>query len=73
MIAKHSQGNRVFATESEGTATYYVQNDADDWDKLALTSVAAVTNLSVPAISATQEIAGNVAGGGDPIANWSAL
>lgn len=69
MVAKHSQGNRVFATESEGTATYYVQNDL--WDKETL--LTPPTGLVVPAISLVQELDGTVAGGGSPIATWSAL
>ncbi len=71
VAAKHLQGDRVFASETETTAVMFVQND--------LTAVfigIALTNAGAPATipgAATLGLDITGPGGGNPIANWAAL
>lgn len=72
-FAKHTQGTRLFATEAEGTAIYYVENTAWAGQTMTtggggLTGVAAVVNAA-----GTAEFTNATAGGGVPLANYSAL
>ena len=72
MVSKHTQGNRVFASESGSTAIMFVQAAAWAGQQLAVGGAPAAgvpaAPTSVPAIDTT------VAGGGDaPGANWASL
>jgi prepilin-type N-terminal cleavage/methylation domain-containing protein len=72
MVAKHSQGNRVYAAESASTAIMFVQAAA--WAGQAL-AVGGAPAVGVPAApTSVPQIDTTVAGGGDaPGTNWAAL
>jgi prepilin-type N-terminal cleavage/methylation domain-containing protein len=70
MVSKHLGGTRVFATEAEGTAVYYLQNDA--WGNLAMDSTGApASGIGAPTLA--EDISGTTAGNGDPTTTWTAL
>lgn len=71
MASKHTQGNREFFAETESTALMYVQNDA--WAGTALDAAGAPA-IGIPAApTVAQDVLSTTAGGGVPIATWSAL
>ena len=68
VASKHTQGNRVFAGETENTAISYVQNET--WAGTPLDAAGTpATIIATPTVG--QDITG--AGGGLPITDWSAL
>lgn len=67
MIAEHRQGNRAFGTDTDGTAVYWVQNDA--W----VGGAAATINATTPAVVDAADDFNGAAGGGVPTANWAPL
>ena len=72
MTSKHLGGSRVFATEAEGTAIYYVEN-ATTFTNVAMTTQGGPA-LGIVAPAITQEITVTLGGGGAaPVATWSAL
>ena len=71
MVSKHLNGTRVFATEAEGTAVFYVQNDA--WGNIAMTSITGAPAAGIAAPAVGQEITATLAGGGVPTATWTPL
>jgi hypothetical protein len=72
MVAKHLSGTRVYATEAEGSAVFYVQNDA--WGSQGMTSVTGAPAAGIVApVTGGQEILATVAGGGVPTPNWTPL
>jgi prepilin-type N-terminal cleavage/methylation domain-containing protein len=70
MTSKHTQGTRVFATETEGTAIYYVEDTS--WSGVAMTDQGGPAT-PVENTAALAEINNTVNGGGSPLANWTAL
>jgi prepilin-type N-terminal cleavage/methylation domain-containing protein len=76
MAAKHLQGDREFAAETESTAISYCQNG--DWAGTSMTAAGIVTPpvgaASIfPAASTTGIDVTGGCGGAAPIVNWSAL
>jgi prepilin-type N-terminal cleavage/methylation domain-containing protein len=72
MVTKHLGGSRVFATEAETTAIFYVEN-VSTFPNVVMSTVTGAPALGILAPTIGQEIAATVAGGGSPIGNWSAL
>ena len=70
ITVKHTQGTRVFATETEGTGMWYVENST--WAGTVLGAAGLPATLPVN-VSGTAELATTVAGGGAPLTNWAAL
>jgi len=70
MSAKHLQGGRIFATETENTAVMMVENTAA-WVGQALTTTTGYG--TIPAASAGLDIPVGLAGGGSPVAAWAAM
>ena len=71
MVSKHLGGTRVYATEAEGTAVYYVQNDL--WGNQAMTSVVGAPAAGIVAPAITQEITAVLPGDGVPTVTWTPL
>jgi prepilin-type N-terminal cleavage/methylation domain-containing protein len=70
MQSKHTQGSRVFYTETEGTAIFYVENGAFVGGALD----GPPNGYTAPAtLSVDPDVAEGDAAGGAPIAGWSAL
>lgn len=75
METKHTQGSRVFVTETEGTAIFYVENA--QWAGFALEDSADGPATAYAFVSSEPTTAPDVtdimSGGGVPNANWAAL
>ncbi len=75
METKHTQGSRVFVTETEGTAIFYVENA--DWAGFALEDAtdgpAAAYAFVTAAPTTAPDVTDVMAAGGVPNANWAAL
>jgi len=72
LVAKHTQGNRVYAAESADTAVLFVQDDA--WAGTALSAATGTPASGVPATaSTTPSLQGTAGGGAAPNANWTSL
>jgi prepilin-type N-terminal cleavage/methylation domain-containing protein len=70
MQTKHTQGSRVFFTETEGTAIFYVENGDFVGGPLDLPPA----GYAPPGPATVEiEVDGTLGAGGNPIANWSAL
>jgi prepilin-type N-terminal cleavage/methylation domain-containing protein len=70
ITVKHTQGTRVFATETEGTGMWFVEDST--WAGTVLGAGGAPA--TVPAnLVGTAEIDATVDGGGVPLPNWAAL
>ncbi len=67
MRSKHTQGNRVFSTETEGTAIFFVEHP--NWASLAFPP----TGYTDVATTVGVDITNATAAGGAPVATWSAL
>lgn len=70
METKHTQGNRVFATETEGTAIFFAENP--DWAGQSLDATGAAYS-ALSTISNQPDLTSSINADGAPVANWSAL
>lgn len=70
-VAKHTQGTRIFATEAEGTAVYYLENPT--WGGVIMTDAAGAPATGFTNADGTAELSNLTVGNGVPLANWSAL
>jgi prepilin-type N-terminal cleavage/methylation domain-containing protein len=70
--AKHQNGDTAYGGDSDSTALYFVRNNA--WVGLVTAAAAAALNgpVAVAAAAAGTDQLNAVAGGGVPIANWTA-
>jgi prepilin-type N-terminal cleavage/methylation domain-containing protein len=71
MNSKHTQGTRVFATETEGTAIYYVENPL--WAGVAMTATGLPAEIPVNAANTAELFNGAASNGAAPITTLSAL
>ncbi|HXH71449.1 MAG TPA: prepilin-type N-terminal cleavage/methylation domain-containing protein [Mariprofundaceae bacterium] len=68
ITTKHTQGDRAFATDSDATAVYWVQNTAA-WVGKGIVAAPVTIPASTPGADNIQ----GTAGGGAPSANWAPL
>jgi len=72
LSTKHTQGTRVYAAESASTAVMYVENAV--WAGEALSKPpTGLVGIPATATTAPSIVAGTTAGGGAPVAKWSAM
>ncbi len=72
LSTKHAQGTRVFAAESGSTAIVYVENVAWAGNALSLPP-AGLVGIPVLATTTPAIVPGTTAGGGTPVATWTAM
>jgi len=70
--SKHTQGTRVYATESSSTAVMFVQRDT--WAGTPMAANTGTPATGIPAAAtATPTVTSTLAGNGSPTANWSTM